>query len=131
MSRRSERTSKLIQREISGLLEREVNDPRLSKLVSVTEVTLSPDLKHAKIFVSTLGSKIDKEDLLAGFNNASGFLRKELATHLRLKQIPQLSFHYDDSIERGARLLKLLGKLSTDEDDKISSRKSLRINKGG
>ena len=131
MSRRSERTSKLIQREISGLLEREVNDPRLSKLVSVTEVTLSPDLKYAKIFVSTLGSKIDKEDLLAGFNNASGFLRKELAAHLRLKQIPQLSFHYDDSIERGARLLKLLGELSTDEDDKISSRKSLRINKGG
>ena len=131
MSRRSERTSKLIQREISGLLEREVNDPRLSKLVSVTEVTLSPDLKHAKIFVSTLGSKIDKEDLLAGFNNASGFLRKELAAHLRLKQIPQLSFHYDDSIERGARLLKLIGELSTNEDDKISSRKSLRINKGG
>jgi ribosome-binding factor A len=131
MSRRSERTSKLIQREISGLLEREVNDPRLSKLVSVTEVTLSPDLKHAKIFVSTLGSKIDKEDLLAGFNNASGFLRKELATHLRLKQIPQLSFHYDDSIERGARLLKLIGELSTNEDDKISSRNSLRINKGG
>jgi ribosome-binding factor A len=131
MSRRSERTSKLIQREISGLLEREVNDPRLSKLVSVTEVTLSPDLKHAKIFVSTLGSKIDKEDLLTGFNNASGFLRKELAAHLRLKQIPQLSFHYDDSIERGARLLKLIGELSTNEDDKISSRNSLRINKGG
>jgi ribosome-binding factor A len=131
MSRRSERTSKLIQREISGLLEREVNDPRLSKLVSVTEVTLSPDLKHAKIFVSTLGSKIDKEDLLAGFNNASGFLRKELATHLRLKQIPQLSFHYDDSIERGARLLKLIGELSTNEDDKISSRNSFLINKGG
>jgi ribosome-binding factor A len=131
MSRRSERTSKLIQREISGLLEREVNDPRLSKLVSVTEVTLSPDLKYAKIFVSTLGSKIDKEDLLAGFNNASGFLRKELAAHLRLKQIPQLSFHYDDSIERGARLLKLIGELSTNEDDKISSRNSLRINKGG
>jgi ribosome-binding factor A len=131
MSRRSERTSKLIQREISGLLEREVNDPRLSKLVSVTEVTLSPDLKYAKIFVSTLGSKIDKEDLLAGFNNASGFLRKELAAHLRLKQIPQLSFHYDDSIERGARLLKLIGELSTNEDDKISSRNSSRINKGG
>jgi ribosome-binding factor A len=131
MSRRSERTSKLIQREISGLLEREVNDPRLSKLVSVTEVTLSPDLKHAKVYVSTLGTEINKEDLLAGFNNASGFLRKELAAHLRLKQIPQLSFHYDDSIERGARLLKLIGELSTHEDDKINSRNSFRINKGG
>ena len=131
MSRRSERTSKLIQREISGLLEREVNDPRLSKLVSVTEVTLSPDLKHAKVYVSTLGTEINKKDLLAGFNNASGFLRKELAAHLRLRQIPQLSFHYDDSIERGARLLKLIGELSTDEDNKISSRNSLHINKGG
>jgi ribosome-binding factor A len=132
MSRRSERTSKLIQREISGLLEREVNDPRLSKLISVTEVTLSPDLKHAKIFVSTLGSEINnKEDMLAGFNNASGFLRKKLASHLKLKYTPQLSFHYDDSIERGARLLKLIGELSTDEDDKISSRNSFRINKGG
>lgn len=131
MSRRSERTCKLIQREISGLLEREVNDPRLSKFVSVTEVTLSPDLKHAKVYVSTLGTEMNKEDLLAGFNNASGFLRKELAAHLRLKQIPQLSFYYDDSIERGARLLKLIGELSTNEDDKISSRNSFPINKGG
>ncbi len=116
MSRRSERTSKLIQREISELLEREVNDPRLSKLISVTEVELSLDLRHAKIFVSTLGSEINnKEDLLAGFNNASGFLRKELAAHLKLKYTPQLSFHYDDSIERGARLLKLMGELTTTE----------------
>jgi ribosome-binding factor A len=131
MSRRSERTGKLIRREISGLLEREVNDPRLSKFVSVTEVTLSPDLKYAKVYVSTLGTETNKEELLAGFNNASGFLRKELAAHLRLKQIPQLSFHYDDSIERGARLLKLIGELSTEKDDKISSRNGLRINKGG
>ncbi|TET42444.1 MAG: 30S ribosome-binding factor RbfA [Dehalococcoidia bacterium] len=116
MSRRSERTSKLIQREISRLLEREVNDPRLSKLISVTEVALSPDLKYAKIFVSTLGSEIDnKEEMLAGFNNASGFLRKELASHLKLRYTPQLSFHYDDSIERGARLLKLMGDLTATE----------------
>ena len=131
MSRRSERTGKLIQREISALLEREVNDPRLSKFVSVTEVALSPDLMHAKVYVSTLGSEMNKEDLLAGFNKASGFLRKELAAHLRLKQMPELSFHYDDSIERGARLLKLIGELSTQKDDKISSRSKVRIDKGG
>jgi len=115
MSRRSERTSKLIRREISGLLEREVNDPRLSMLISVTEVSLSPDLRHAKVFVSTLGNEINKEDMLAGFNNASGFLRRELASHLKLKYTPQLSFHYDDSIERGARLLKLIGQVITSE----------------
>jgi ribosome-binding factor A len=116
MSRRSERTSKLIQREISELLEREVNDPRLSRLISVTEVTLSPDLKHAKIFVSTLGSETNnKEDMLAGFNKAAGFLRRELAAHLKLKYTPQLSFHYDDSIERGARLLKLMEELTNNK----------------
>ena len=115
MSRRGERTSKLIRREISGLLEREVNDPRLSMLISVTEVSLSPDLRHAKVFVSTLGNEINKEDMLAGFNNASGFLRRELASHLKLKYTPQLSFHYDDSIERGARLLGLIGQVTTSE----------------
>ncbi len=131
MSRRSERTSKLIQREISALLEREVNDPRLSKFVSVTEVTLSPDFTHAKVYVSTLGSEMNKEDLLAGFDKASGFLRKELAAHLRLRQMPELSFHYDDSIERGARLLELMSELSIQRDDKISSDNKLRIDKGG
>jgi ribosome-binding factor A len=131
MSRRSERTSKLIQREICALLEREVNDPRLSKFVSVTEVTLSPDLMHAKVYVSTLSSEMNKQDLLAGFNKASGFLRKELATHLRLRQMPDLSFHYDDSIERGARLLELMSELSTQKDGKISSHNKLRVGKGG
>lgn len=116
MSRRSERTGKLIQREISVLLEREVSDPRLIRLISVTEVTLSSDLRHAKVFVSTMGSEINKEDMLAGFNNASGFLRKELASHLKLRYTPHLSFHYDDSIERGARLTELIGEIvKTDE----------------
>ena len=131
MSRRSERTSKLIQREISVLLEREVNDPRLSKFVSVTQVTLSPDLMHARVYVSTLGSEMNKEDLLAGFSKASGFLRRELAAHLRLRQMPELSFHYDDSIERGARLLELMSELSTQKDDKISSHNNLGVDKGG
>jgi len=112
MTRRNERTSRLIQREISGLLEHQVNDPRLSTLISVTQVSLSPDLKHAKVYVSILGDEANKRDMLAGFNTASGFLRKELASHLRLKFTPQLSFHYDDSIEQGARLLKLIAQVN-------------------
>lgn len=112
MSRRTERLSKTIKQEISRLLEREVNDPRLSTLISVTQVSVSPDLKHAKIFVSILGNETKKTEALAGFSAASGFLRKELASHLRLRYAPQLSFHYDDSIERGARLLKLIGQVS-------------------
>ena len=112
MPRRIERISKLIKQEISRSVERQVNDPRLSNLISVTEVSLSPDLKHAKIFVSVLGDEQTKKDMLAGFNDASGFLRKEPASRLRLRCIPQLSFHYDDSIERGAKLLNLIGQVS-------------------
>ena len=130
MSRRSERTCKLIQREISNLLERQVNDPRLSKFVSVTEVALSPDLKYAKIYVSTLGSEVNREDLLAGFNKASGFLRRELAARIRLRQMPQLSFYYDDSIERGARLLKLIGELETGGSGRIDPGTSKGGNNG-
>ncbi len=115
MTRRSERTSKLIQREISGLLNREVNDPRLSELISITKVSLSPDFKYAKIFVSILGNETSRKDMLAGFNAASGFLRRELASRLRLRYVPQLSFHYDDSIEREARLLKLMGQVFTED----------------
>jgi len=112
MSRRTERLNKLIKQEVSELLEREVDDPRLNNLISITEVSVSPDLKHAKVFVSILGNKANKTDMLAGFNTASGFLRKKLASRLRLKCTPQLSFHYDDSIERGARVLKLLEQVS-------------------
>ena len=115
MTRRNQRTCKLIQREISELLERQVNDPRLSALISVTGVSLSPDLRYARIYVSVLGNEANKKDMLAGFNTASGFLRRELASHLKLKCVPQLSFHYDESIERGASLLDLIEQVSDSE----------------
>jgi ribosome-binding factor A len=112
MSRRNERVSKLILREISELLEREISDPRLSSLISVTGVSVSADLKYAKVFVSILGNETSKRDMLAGFNAASGFLRRELSSHLKLKCTPQLSFHYDNSIKEGARLLNLIEQVS-------------------
>jgi len=108
MGRRNARLNSLLKREISRLLERTVNDPRLCGLISVTDVSVSSDLEHAKVFVSILGSEADKGEVLKGFDAASGFLRKELASRLTLKCVPKLSFYCDDSIERGARLLKLM-----------------------
>lgn len=108
MARRNARISSLLKREISKLLERTVNDPRLCGLISVTDVSLSSDLEYAKVFVSILGNDADKREVLKGFDAASGFLRKELASRLTLKCVPKLSFYCDDSIERGARLLKLI-----------------------
>jgi len=112
MKRHEQRLSKLIKQEISSLLERKVNDPRLKSLVSVTEVQLSADIKYAKVFISILGSEADRKEVLAGFNSASSFLQRELASHLTLRNAPKLSFHYDDSIERGIRMLDLIQEAS-------------------
>jgi ribosome-binding factor A len=113
--RRIERLNKAIKQEISALLERQVNDPRLESLISVTRVSVSPDLRNAKVFVSILGDGESRSEMLAGFNAAAGFLRRELGPRLHMRSVPQLSFEYDDSIEQGARVLQLIGQIARDE----------------
>lgn len=117
MTRRTERISNLIRQEISDLLREQVNDPRLSSFISITRVSTSPDLRHAKVFVSALGGKTSKNEVLQGFTTASGFFRKELARHLRLKHVPELSFHFDDTIERGAKVLRLIEQVASDDTE--------------
>jgi len=112
MAHRIERVSSLMRHEISELLQRQVKDPRLSKFVAVTEVSTSPDLRHAKVFVSCLGSEEEKQEMMNGLEAASNFLRNQLLKRLRLRRIPDLSFHWDDSIERGTHLLQLIDELS-------------------
>ena len=116
MTHRIERVNSLIRHEISELLERQVKDPRLGNFVAVTEVSTSPDLKYAKIFVSSICSEEEKKDTLSALTGASGFLRNELTRRLRLRRIPELSFQWDDSIERGSHLLELIDKVVTEED---------------
>lgn len=113
MAHRIERLDSLIRQEISQLLQRQVKDPRLGSFVTVTEVSVTPDLRYAKVFVSCIGSEEVKQDTLSGLTAASGFLRKQLAKRLRLRRIPELSFHWDDSIERGAHLLQLIDEVSS------------------
>ncbi len=112
MTHRLEQINKLLRREISGLLQRQVKDPRLGGFVAVTEVSTSPDLKHAKAFVSCIGDDKERQEILSVLAGASGFFRNELAKRLKLRRIPELSFHWDDSIERGVRLLELIDKVS-------------------
>ncbi len=113
MAHRTERLGSLLRHEISQLLQRQVKDPRLGSFITVTEVSISADLRHAKVFVSCIGSEEVKRDTLSGLAAASGFLRKQLAKRLRLRRTPELSFHWDDSIERGARLLQLIDEVSS------------------
>ncbi len=108
MAHRIERVNSLIRQEISELLQRQVKDPRLGNFITVTEVSTSPDLKYARVFVSRIGSKEEKQETLSVLASAAGFFRRELAVRLKLRYIPELSFQWDDSIERGDRLLQLI-----------------------
>ena len=112
MTHRVEQVNKLLRREISDLLQRQIKDPRLGSFVAITDVSTSHDLRHAKAFVSCIGDKKEKQEILSVLAGASGFFRKELAKRLKLRRIPELSFHWDDSIERGVRLLELIDKVS-------------------
>ena len=114
MAHRIQRVNSLIRQEISELLQRQVKDPRLGNFVAVTEVSLSSDLRYAKVFVSCIGSEEEKQAALSGLAAASGFLRNQLAKRLRLRHIPELSFRWDDSIERGDHLLQLIDRVSAD-----------------
>jgi len=114
MTHRIQRLNSLFRHEISELLQRQVKDPRLGSFVTVTEVSISPDLRHARIFVSHIGSEEEKQKILSALASASSFFRRELTRRLRLRRIPELSFQWDDSIERGVHLLKLIDQVTTD-----------------
>ena len=117
MTRRTERVSSIIQQEISELLREQINDPRLTNFISITKVSTSPDLGHAKVFISTLGDEVNKSDILQGFAAASGFIRRQLANRLKLRHMPELSFHLDDSIERGADVLRLIEQVTSSDTE--------------
>ena len=106
-SRRPGRVGELIRMAISQVILRGLRDPRIG-LATVTEVKMSADLKKATVFVSVLGSQEDREKTLLGLNRASAHIRHEISSHLKLRATPELDFHYDRSIEYGARIEELL-----------------------
>lgn len=116
MTRRTVRVNELLREEISELLRREVKDPRLGQgLTTITEVQVSPDLRHATVFVSHLGDvgeASDRDAILAGLRAAAPFLHRELVHRLTMRHIPELVFRFDPSIERGARLASLINEVS-------------------
>ena len=115
MTRRTERVNDLIQEELSELLRRQVKDPRLSCFLTVTRVDTSADLRHAKIFVSIMGSDEEKKGAMEGLASASGFLYREMKGRLSLRRMPQLDFHLDNSMERGAEILDLMKQVNEEQ----------------
>jgi ribosome-binding factor A len=108
MSRRTERVGELLREELSDLLLRELRDPRLDGLISITRVELSPDLYNARIFVSVMSETANPDEALKALNAAAGFLHKELVHRLEMRRVPFLTFHLDKSIEEGAAILAKL-----------------------
>jgi len=102
-------------REVVSEAVGELKDPRIG-FVTVTGVETSPDLRHARVFVSVLGSEAKRFKTLAGLEAAHGVLQARLARELRLKRTPQLAFEYDPTVERGVRMTQLIDELAPDAD---------------
>lgn len=104
---RSDRIRAAFREEISQMLRRDLKDPRLG-FVTVTDVEVSGDLQHAKVYVSILGDENSRTQTMHALESAKGYIRSEIGHRVPLRLTPEMSFAYDDSIERGAHLLKLI-----------------------
>ena len=115
MSQRIDRVDELLRQEIGALLAKEIADPRIG-FATITDVETSPDLGHAKVWVSVIGGKTDRDETLRALQRSMGYIRHELGRRLRIRRIPELHVRLDDSAERGTRLLHLLNELEAGAD---------------
>jgi ribosome-binding factor A len=119
-SYRPARVGELIQAELATLLTRGLKDPRL-EMSTVSYVEVTPDLRHARVYISRLGSEAEQDAMLQGFQRAAGFIRGQLGRRLKLRYIPQLTFELDTGIAYGVRISSMLNKLratsATEESD--------------
>lgn len=107
MPGRMRRVDEAVRSVLSDAITKDLKDPRVG-FVTVTAVKTSPDLRHARVYVSVLGPQPVREGSLAGLRSAHGFLQRRLASELSLKHTPTLEFEYDESIDRGMRITRLL-----------------------
>lgn len=118
-SRRVSRVASLIKREVSQMLLNGIKDDRVgSGMASITDVDVSGDLQHAKIFVSVYGTPEAKAETMEGLHSSTAFVRRELGHRLRLRRTPEIVFLEDTSLERGDRMLNLLKQLDRTRQSK-------------
>ncbi|MBS0542727.1 MAG: 30S ribosome-binding factor RbfA [Proteobacteria bacterium] len=104
---RSQRVVEQIRRELAELIRLEVKDPRIG-FITLTDVEITPDYAHAKVYFTSMTGEADVPEILQGLRRASGFLRRELGRRVRIHTTPELHWHYDRSVEEGSRLSKLI-----------------------
>jgi ribosome-binding factor A len=108
-----------VQRELSLIISREIKDPRINPMTSVVAVEVAPDLKTCKAYISVLGDEKSQQDTLAGLKSAVGYIRRELARTINLRNTPEIRFVLDQSIEYGVNMSKLIDDVTggSSEDD--------------
>jgi ribosome-binding factor A len=119
---RTQRVADQIQRELANLIQREVKDPRVG-MATVSAVEVSRDLSHAKVFVTIFNGGEDEQEItdsVKALNNASGFLRGQLGRRMKLRIVPTLRFHYDDSLARGNYLSNLIDRARASDPEQES-----------
>ncbi|RQD75386.1 MAG: 30S ribosome-binding factor RbfA [Candidatus Syntrophonatronum acetioxidans] len=113
---RAYKVAEQIKKEVSQILQSELKDPRLTGFLSVTDVDVTNDLGYARVYVSVYGSEEERSLSLKALNSALGFVRTEIGKRIRLRHVPELSFHLDKSIEYGAHISEILKDLKEKED---------------
>ncbi|HVB97591.1 MAG TPA: 30S ribosome-binding factor RbfA [Chloroflexota bacterium] len=121
VSRRIARLNEQVRSDIAELITREMNDPRLAGLVTVTSAELSPDLRNARVYISVLGSDEERKNTLLAIRGAAGFLRSHLAARMTTKRAPELHFVLDTSIERGERIMHIIHQIEEEPTDEEST----------
>ena len=112
---RTDRINEEVKRELAAIL-RELKDPRIPNLLSVTAVEVTPDLKFCKTYISLFGRE-DIKEIMDALNNSAGFVRRELGLRVKLRHVPKISFVFDNSIDHGAKMLKILGDLNIPKEE--------------
>ena len=115
--KRADRVKHLLQQEISQILQLDMKDPR-ARLVTVTNVKLTADLRDAKVFISSLDPSVNHDELLSTLKRAAGYIRGELGRRLTLKYIPHIEFIFDDSFDRQERILDLIDQIHDEKNVK-------------
>ena len=112
MTARTDRIDELFRQEITAILSREVDDPKIG-FATITGIETQPDLRHAKVTVSVIGPPEQRRATIVAMGKAMPFVRHELGRRLRIRRIPDLHVHLDDTAERGTRILQLLAEIET------------------
>ncbi len=120
MSHRSNRLAEELKHEISAIISQELRDPRIG-FATVTLVKVSPDLRYARVFISVFGSPEEKKQAFDALVKAGGFIRRQIGSRIRLRYTPEITFAYDETIEEGDRMMRLIEEIKKELPDSPES----------